>query len=867
MLLQLYSPLSFHTDTIVHPARQGKEETVEPAMNATIGHFRLVEKLGEGGMAIVYKAFDTRSNCPVALKMIRPTQFEDEQLLKRFEREARALATLSHPNIVKVLDHGQQEDAPYLVMEFISGGMTLRDRLGQPLGWQAAARLLLPIARAVEHAHQQGIIHRDIKPANILIDENGQPKLADFGIVKFKAHTGSVSLTGTHAMIGTPEYMAPEQGMGKNIDHRADIYALGIIFYEMVTGKRPYQANTPVGLMLKKIQLDPPKPGEFSPGLPEAVEQVILTAISRRPEDRFQTMGTFIAALEPLAKGKLPTPRLRASADPEPAGARRTARPVVAMGILLPLLLLAGLSGWLLSATGFFTRGSIRELAAGMRGLPTTTLAMPATHPPTPTASPVAAPSLTSTLASTFSPTPTFSPTSPATPTPTQTLTPLPSYALIGLENIGQIELMKSLECKGCGFGLLGSHLGHYIYSDPQFSHLVISPDESFVAITSLEGIQVWRTADWELVYSEPIGWEDLDDFDKPMPYVAFSSHADLVAISGQAGIWLADTQDWKNLRKLAGPDGSSPGPLVFSHSGEWLLAISDDLPEDPHSVQVGRSRVNVWETITGRPVISIQAEGHIESAQFSPDETYFATVGLEMNQYEQMEPAVQLWLAQDGSKLKTLDGGRYRSSTGVQFSEDGSFLASGTAEFLVLWQVTECPSQMGSCGKLVGELHINKARGASELFFSADGQSILYQDRVWWTGNGRVRMTVDSYFSANWILPDGQSIAYNTENGISFLDLNSLVIQTGVFDSNNQLTALCMECGFSKDGWLIATHQDELLRIRQADNARVVFEFKGVPSAGSVSFSPGGRFIVIVSRATENFLPDYLIHFWGINP
>ena len=277
----------------------------------SFGRFHLYEKLGEGGMATVYKAFDTHLESEVAVKVIRNRKLAPEILrktLKRFEREARALVKLSHPNIVKIIDYGEFEGQPFLVMPYFRGG-TLKDLMqGKPIPYQEAARLLSPIAQALSYAHQAKIIHRDVKPANILIDEAGNPMLTDFGIAKILDEEISINLTGTSAVIGTPEYMAPEQVRSDAVDHRADIYALGVVFYEMVTGRKPFQADTPVAVLFKHVSDPLPRPSSFVPNLPEEVEYFLIKALAKRPEDRYQDMAEFKKGLKklqkPLSRGK-----------------------------------------------------------------------------------------------------------------------------------------------------------------------------------------------------------------------------------------------------------------------------------------------------------------------------------------------------------------------------------------------------------------------------------------------------------------------------------------------------------------------------------------------------------------------------------
>jgi serine/threonine protein kinase len=265
----------------------------------SIGRYHILEQLGEGGMATVYKAFDTRLERDVAIKVIRRSAFPPEQLeriLKRFEREAKALARLSHPNILKVLDYGEHEGSPYLVLEYLPGG-TLKQRMGQPTGWRDALTLMLPVIDALAYAHEHKIIHRDIKPSNILLAEKGQPLLTDFGIAKILDLEEGQTLTGTGVGVGTPEYMAPEQGMGKEVDARADIYSLGIVLYELLTGQKPYTADTPMAVVFKHMTDPLPRPTQFTPGLPDGVEKLLLKALAKQPEDRYENMNEFIKGM------------------------------------------------------------------------------------------------------------------------------------------------------------------------------------------------------------------------------------------------------------------------------------------------------------------------------------------------------------------------------------------------------------------------------------------------------------------------------------------------------------------------------------------------------------------------------------------
>ena len=268
----------------------------------SLGRYHIIEKLGEGGMAVVYKAYDTRLERNVALKVIRKDAFPPnimERMLKRFEREAKSMAKLSHTNIVKVMDYGEHDGNPYFVMELVPGG-TLKERLGNPIPWQQALTLIEPVARALAYAHGEGILHRDVKPANILITKTGEPVLTDFGIAKLLETEENSSLTATGVGVGTPEYMAPEQGMGKQVDGRADVYALGIVLYELITGHKPYSADTPLATLLKQVHDPLPEPRTFVADLPDAIEKLLYKALAKNPDDRYQSMDDFVSALKKI---------------------------------------------------------------------------------------------------------------------------------------------------------------------------------------------------------------------------------------------------------------------------------------------------------------------------------------------------------------------------------------------------------------------------------------------------------------------------------------------------------------------------------------------------------------------------------------
>jgi serine/threonine protein kinase len=269
---------------------------MEDLTGKQLGHYQIVAPLGEGGMAAVYKAYQPTMDRYVALKVLPRHFASDPQFIARFQQEAKVLAKLQHPHILPVFDFGEADGYTYIVMPFVQSG-TLADVMqGRSLPLPQIYTLISQIGSALDYAHAHGLIHRDVKPRNVLIDERDNCLLSDFGLVKMAE--GSVKLTQTGGVLGTPAYMSPEQGRGQELDGRSDIYSLGVILYEMLTGRPPYEADTPIAIMLKHISEPLPLPRALNPALPEAVEQVVVKALEKNPADRYQKADELATALK-----------------------------------------------------------------------------------------------------------------------------------------------------------------------------------------------------------------------------------------------------------------------------------------------------------------------------------------------------------------------------------------------------------------------------------------------------------------------------------------------------------------------------------------------------------------------------------------
>lgn len=269
--------------------------SMQSLIGQTLGQYKIIEQIGEGGMATVFKAHQPGLNRDVALKILPPYVAEKEGFTERFTREAQAIGNLHHPNILPVYDSGQDKGYGYIAMRYVPQATTLAGLMKNPLEMQQVVELTRQIAAALEHAHRAGIVHRDIKPTNILMD-NDWVLLSDFGLAKMMETPSE--LTGSGVGIGTPSYMSPEQARGGQVDHRTDIYSLGIIVFEMLTGQVPHKAETPLATVVKRINEPLPPPRSLNPNIPENVERILLKALAVEPADRFDSADAFAQSLK-----------------------------------------------------------------------------------------------------------------------------------------------------------------------------------------------------------------------------------------------------------------------------------------------------------------------------------------------------------------------------------------------------------------------------------------------------------------------------------------------------------------------------------------------------------------------------------------
>ncbi|MDE6005081.1 MAG: Stk1 family PASTA domain-containing Ser/Thr kinase [Oscillospiraceae bacterium] len=260
------------------------------------GRYEITELIGVGGMADVYKATDMIDNKTVAVKILKREYAENEEFLRRFRNESKMIASLSHPNVVKVYDVGFSNKLQFIVMEYING-ITLKEYIEneEVLTWQDSVHFVIQVLRALQHAHDKGIVHRDIKPQNIMMFEDGTIKVMDFGIAKSAREQ---AFTATDQTIGTVHYISPEQARGDQTDEKSDIYSVGVMFYEMLTGRKPFDSDKPVTIAVMHMKNMPKRPRAINPDIPAGLEEIILRAMEKDPENRYQTASDMIKDIE-----------------------------------------------------------------------------------------------------------------------------------------------------------------------------------------------------------------------------------------------------------------------------------------------------------------------------------------------------------------------------------------------------------------------------------------------------------------------------------------------------------------------------------------------------------------------------------------
>lgn len=814
----------------------------------TFGRYQIKSKLGQGGMGSVYHAYDPNFHRDVALKLLDKRLLHDKKFQRRFEREARAVAKIDHPGIVPIYDYGEDEGALFLVMPLMEGG-TLGKRLENgPLSIEEATNILKQIAPALDMTHRLNMVHRDLKPDNILFDRYGVPRIADFGIVK--SAESSMTLT-AGGIVGTPAYMSPEQVSSKeSIDGRSDIYSLGIILYQMLTGERPFNADTPLALALKHVMEQPPSILETNPELPVGCESIMRKALQKEPEKRYQTVAALVADLERVESLPLsgstssgespslpPTELLQMEPQEMPAPPRRFPVLPVVGGLLL------------ITVVAFFLLRDVDDPPASATVPAVAVVVDTATATASATAVP---PSVTSAPTDTAVP-PTQTPALPPEdlPTATATATLAPVAAVITTDNIQNLAETLRLAA-----------------SNETLISIAVSPDGMQLAAATSAGITLYQLPDFAAV--ETIVEENVEE-------IAWSPDGRFLASSGpNQAIHVWDSSDGSEVAQLAGsatalawsPDSSQL--LLGSRSGLvslWPIAqdaIANSWNDHSGSISQiawspdgtrfasGSGSSTVWfRSVDGTGEGSSFRQNGVHGLAWSPDGSRLATAGA--------DGTVRLETVSNG-QLQTLNCSGGGDPLSIVWLDENT-LATGSED----GQIRLC-----NISERQPSLTFGNQAGVQQLFWLPESSQLLSLGGrdgtvgLWSGEDGGQTAVLNRYAqyreatSVTWS-PDNTQLAVGTAGGtILIWSVAEQRIERVLGGHEGGVETVV----WSPNGALLASNgtSDELVRVWEASSGRMVQSFAGhTNTVTAVTWSADSTVVASSSH-------DSTLKLWNVN-
>jgi len=636
-----------------------------------INRYEIRESIHKSDLIGIYKAYDTKLERFVLIKTILHSSDYSKEAVDFFLAESRSLAKLAHPNIAKVLDFGFENSNLYLVSEFVPG-VSLPDIMNNPMPWQTAINIILPLTNALIYAHSRGIIHRDLKPDNIIINTDDQPILSDFSLMRIIEEEETRDMTGTNVGLGSPGYVSPEQGQGLTVDFRSDIYSLGVIFFEMVTGKKLFYATSSMEIVIQHIMADPPKPRSIIPTLPKMVETVILNALSKDREKRYQTMEEFSDALKGV---------IEISNRQKNKSTRRPTRLIAfSVGAILLLTVIGLLIRNQLSATPSTTPDTTNTISTQVdtpRIIPTLASASGTPTPSTPT---------------------TVAPASndpfdvyQLSDLPVIAGTRLPASQSLTVNNIGvirelarwekpvirQIALINNdrvvLAATSAGIYFYNSNdLTARLFFDTQgaLAAFTVSDDGAWVATADVNGaISVWNILDGRLLYH----LQDKDYTAKKIISMDFTPDKSKLVFSDTSKnihFWnIAQNQFYPFKARL----GANANKVLFLDEGNTVISGGDE------------NRIMVWDVALAdlNREMNLATTQTINDMALSANSRYVA-VALD-------EAYIEIWDLFAKQKINTIkDPNIFGAFTSITFQPNQSTILTGSADgFIRSWNVS----------------------------------------------------------------------------------------------------------------------------------------------------------------------------------
>ena len=728
-----------------------------------INRYEIVECIRNTELIGFYKAYDTKLERFVFLKLVLHGADYSKESIAYFLDEAKALAKLSHQNIVKVLDFGYTDENLYLINEYTEG-QTLSEMIRAPLGWRRAIKILLPITEALSYAHSKGIIHRDLRPENIIITEDDQPLLSDFSLMRIIEDEETRDMTGTNVGLGSPAYLSPEQGKGLSVDFRSDIYSLGVVFFEMITGQKPFNADSSMEIVIQHVMKKPPRPSSLIPDLPIAVEEIILTSLAKDLNKRYQTMEEFADALRSVLSTD-------AGAASKPGKISTTT--IVLLGLIGLGLVISGFWIWKGRNTSAVAATSTLEAIPSLN-TPTKVSTESPTQGTNPEETPVGE-SATSTVSPEAGPTLgradllLESPVLPGAKIPVSSqiinrdnVQNIIELARLGMPRINQLlfidngQILVAATSAGLYFIDANTLNPKYLLDTKGWlASFAISKDQKWAATGDVNG----NVAVWNIITGENIASFESDSGE--ITALDISPDKARIAFSTQSSIEIWDLNQKASLFKIR-KNGLRINKLYFISDGNLFITGGEDF------------QIAVWDAQVGKRVWTKSASQKINDLSVSNDGKYVA-LALE-------NATIEIWdITKRELQNKIQNSQIVQPFTCVNFLPNNQVIVAGSKDGVArIWNISgkeiiwQTPPKTEN-GALI------QAGPIKIITISEDGTkaAILTEDRVmdlWDLSQQRLLISRDlNSYAINRLAvsPDGQVIAYQL--GDKFVELYAI--------------------------------------------------------------------------------------------